>query len=249
MSGKHVAPAVSAGAVLATAAASLGGTVAPASPAAREVKAAVLDAQVVRQLPRARPLVTRIVSESSRRTYTIVAGDTLSGIAGEFCADAHQWPGIWQQNQAEIPDPDLIYPGQKLTFTCDGVTTVTQVAAAADPAGQAADSDQDDQPQAPVQQASAVITSASGIISTAGMSAFEQCVISRESGGNAQAVNPVSRAGGLFQFLPSTWAALGFARQYPGGAQTAPVAVQEQAFAEAYAQSGTADWAPYDGCH
>lgn len=82
-----------------------------------------------------------------------------------------------------------------------------------------------------------------------GKSASEQCVIQRESGGNPRAVNPVSDAGGLFQFLPSTWAALGYAAQYPGGAQTAPAAVQEQAFAKAYAQSGTADWAAYDGCH
>jgi len=80
------------------------------------------------------------------------------------------------------------------------------------------------------------------------MSAFEACVIASESGGNPQAVNPVSGAGGLFQFLPSTWAALGYASSYPGGAQTAPVSVQEAAFAQEYAQAGTAPWAPYDGC-
>jgi soluble lytic murein transglycosylase-like protein len=72
------------------------------------------------------------------------------------------------------------------------------------------------------------------------MSAFESCVISRESGGNPQALNPYSGAGGLFQFLPSTWAALGYASSYPGGAQAA--------FAALYAQAGTSPWAPYDGC-
>jgi soluble lytic murein transglycosylase-like protein len=79
-------------------------------------------------------------------------------------------------------------------------------------------------------------------------SGFEACVIRAESGGNPAAVNPASDAGGLFQFLPSTWAALGFAGEYPGGAQTAPVSVQEEAFAKAYAESGTSPWGPYDGC-
>jgi soluble lytic murein transglycosylase-like protein len=80
------------------------------------------------------------------------------------------------------------------------------------------------------------------------MAAFEACVISRESGGNPRAVNPSSGAGGLFQFLPSTWASLGYAGAYPGGAQTAPVSVQEAAFAKLYAEAGTSPWAPYDGC-
>ena len=80
------------------------------------------------------------------------------------------------------------------------------------------------------------------------MAAFEACVISRESGGNPRAVNPSSGAGGLFQFLPSTWAGLGYAGAYPGGAQTAPVGVQEAAFAKLFAEAGTSPWAPYDGC-
>ena len=84
----------------------------------------------------------------------------------------------------------------------------------------------------------------SGIVDTAGMSAFQRCVISRESGGNPAAVNPVSGAGGLYQFLPSTWAALGF----PGRPQDTSVAVQNTAFAKAYAWWGTSPWAPYDGC-
>ena len=80
------------------------------------------------------------------------------------------------------------------------------------------------------------------------MGAFESCVISHESGGNPRAVNPSSGAGGLYQFLPSTWASLGFASAYPGGAQTAPVSVQGAAFDKLYAEAGTSPWAPYDGC-
>jgi nucleoid-associated protein YgaU len=77
--------------------------------------------------------------------------------------------------------------------------------------------------------------------------AFETCVIAHESGGNPTAVNPTSGAGGLFQFLPSTWAALGYASSYPGGAQTAPVSVQYAAFNALYASAGTAPWSG-DGC-
>jgi hypothetical protein len=84
-----------------------------------------------------------------------------------------------------------------------------------------------------------------GAVSTSGMAAFEACVIQNESGGNPTAVNPSSGAGGLFQFLPSTWANLGLG--YPGGAQTAPVSVQEQGFQILYSEAGTAPWAG-DGC-
>ena len=71
---------------------------------------------------------------------------------------------------------------------------------------------------APVQQAAPVAAApaaapapvaSSGIAATGGMSAFQTCVIQRESGGNPSAVNPSSGAGGLYQFLPSTWQALG----------------------------------------
>jgi len=68
-------------------------------------------------------------------------------------------------------------------------------------------------------------------------------VIAHESGGDPAAVNPSSGAGGLYQFLPSTWAGLGL----PGLPQNASVAEQNQAFATLYAQSGAAPWAG-DGC-
>jgi len=72
------------------------------------------------------------------------------------------------------------------------------------------------------------------------------CIIAHESGGNPAAVNPSSGAGGLFQFLPSSW--IGY-----GGGQFAPLpeqataAQQWQIAIAAQAQSGWYPWVG-DGC-
>ncbi len=72
---------------------------------------------------------------------------------------------------------------------------------------------------------------------------FEPCVISHESSGNPRAVNPASGAGGLYGFMPSTWASIGFG----GLPENAPVATQHAAFERLYAMQGTAPWSG-DGC-
>jgi hypothetical protein len=72
----------------------------------------------------------------------------------------------------------------------------------------------------------------------------ESCIIARESGGNSRAVNPTSGAGGLYQFLPSTWHALG----HGGLPENASVGEQQQAFRQEVAQSGYSAWHAYDGC-
>lgn len=46
------------------------------------------------------------------RTYTVVAGDTLSKIAKREYGDASQWHRIFEANKDTIKNPDLIYPGQ-----------------------------------------------------------------------------------------------------------------------------------------
>ena len=98
---------------------------------------------------------------------------------------------------------------------------------------------------APLQRSAPVSSgnSDSGHVSPFG-SSFQQCVISRESGGNPGAVNASSGAGGLYQFLPSTWSSLG----YGGLPENAPVWEQNQAFQKLYAQAGTSPWSPSDGC-
>ena len=48
------------------------------------------------------------------KTYTVVAGDSLSKIAKKFYGNANQWKKIFEANTDIIKNPDLIKPGQTL---------------------------------------------------------------------------------------------------------------------------------------
>jgi nucleoid-associated protein YgaU len=47
-------------------------------------------------------------------TYTVVAGDTLSGIAKKFYGHADHYMDIFNANKDQLSDPDKIKPGQVL---------------------------------------------------------------------------------------------------------------------------------------
>lgn len=50
-------------------------------------------------------------------SYTVASGDSLSLIAGKFYGDVLLWPIIYDANKQVVgPDPNKIYPGQKLTI-------------------------------------------------------------------------------------------------------------------------------------
>ncbi|MGZ8097194.1 MAG: YidB family protein [Methylosarcina sp.] len=51
---------------------------------------------------------------SAGRSYTVVSGDTLSGIAKQFYHDANQWQRIFDANRDVLNNPDRIMPGQHL---------------------------------------------------------------------------------------------------------------------------------------
>jgi nucleoid-associated protein YgaU len=55
-------------------------------------------------------------ASTARRTYTVVAGDSLSKIAKRTYGDANRWRGIYELNKDIIKNPDLIFPGQVLTL-------------------------------------------------------------------------------------------------------------------------------------
>jgi hypothetical protein len=70
------------------------------------------------------------------------------------------------------------------------------------------------------------------------------CIMRLESGGNPHAVNPSSGAGGLFQFLPSTWASLGGT----GRPQDASPALQFAMAQKLQARSGWGQWVTHGAC-
>ena len=191
-------------------------------------------------------------------THSVVAGDTLSGIAASAGVPlskveaANKW----------IKNPNLIYVGQKISVP-DGRSGITPAAPAyyqapAASGTSAADSDADagsattGTPSASTgtsSAASGTSSVSSGTPASSGTysassggsapSSFQQCVAWRESGNN-----PTASSAGMYGILPSTWASLGLS----GTAGSASVAQQSQAFQRLYAQYGTSPWAPYDGC-
>lgn len=190
------------------------------------------------------------VAVTAVRHYRVRAGDSLSKIARRAWGHASWWPRLWHRNRHRIINPNVIRAGMVLTLP-RGKPPVPWVARAALRAI----------PRAPVHHVVLSVVHRSRHHHHAryhaapaqpahysGGSGFQACVIARESGGNPRAVNPSSGAGGLYQFLPSTWASLGYASAYPGGAQTAPVSVQNAAFWKLYGEAGTSPWRPYDGC-
>ena len=53
-------------------------------------------------------------SASSSKTYTVRAGDTLSGIAKSLLGDANSYMEIFNANRDQLSDPNMIKPGQVL---------------------------------------------------------------------------------------------------------------------------------------
>ena len=182
-------------------------------------------------------------------TVQVRSSDSLSTLARRYYHHAGWWPRIWWANRHQVANPNEIRAGEAFIIPVPRAPRPSTVVGAL----HAIPKPPPPPAPAPVQQAAPVAAApaaapapvaSSGIAATGGMGAFQTCVIQRESGGNPSAVNPSSGAGGLYQFLPSTWQALG----HSGLPENASVAEQNQAFQQQYAQSGTAAWAPYDGC-
>ncbi len=57
------------------------------------------------------------------RYYTVVKGDTLWDISSRYFDDPFTWPTLWKRNP-QIKNPHLIYPGDTLKITPDGIEVV-----------------------------------------------------------------------------------------------------------------------------
>ncbi len=57
---------------------------------------------------------TPTATPTAARTYTVVAGDSLSKIAKKFYGDANKWKRIFEANRDTVKNADLIHPGQVL---------------------------------------------------------------------------------------------------------------------------------------
>ena len=53
-------------------------------------------------------------AQGAGRTYTVKAGDTLSGIAKDELGSANAYMKIFEANRDQLSDPDKIKPGQVL---------------------------------------------------------------------------------------------------------------------------------------
>ena len=163
------------------------------------------------------------VQSATRSARSPTASTTSRTVAAIFWANKHQirWANIIQIGQRlSIP----VEPGQIPSAPSETGPPVAPVAAPVQQASSApvqAPVAQAPVAQAPVAQApvaqtpvaqapvaQAPVAQAAPAATNSGGSSFQQCVISRESGGNSQVMNGSGHYG-LYQFSASTWAAYG----------------------------------------
>jgi LysM repeat protein len=201
------------------------------------------------------------VHATRAKTYRVKAGDSLWAIAKQQHVD---WFNLAADNSMQMYDTLMV--GRVLNLPKPGEAphaamplqnpAAAVVAAQTAPATSTSTVSQPTVSQPTVTQPTVTqptvtqptvtqpAVASSSSVSTGGMSSFESCVISRESGGNPQVTN-ASGHYGLFQFSESTWVAYG---GNPADFGNASAAEQEQVFNNAMARGGEGNWAPYDGC-
>jgi soluble lytic murein transglycosylase-like protein len=147
---------------------------------------------------------------SPARVYVVRAGDTLWSIAQRFYGNPLMWSHIYYANESQINNPNEIHEGQELTIPGTGTTGATTSATT----GAAANAPSAAPAQArPARQASSP-SSVTGYIQQAahGTGLPESVVAAQievEANYQSGAISPVG-AEGPYQFMPSTWATLGF---------------------------------------
>jgi hypothetical protein len=59
------------------------------------------------------PVTTAATTSTAGGNYTVVAGDTLSGIAKKLGVQGG-WNALWTENKGAVANPNMIFPGQHL---------------------------------------------------------------------------------------------------------------------------------------
>jgi hypothetical protein len=191
---------------------------------------------------------------AAAHTYTVRSGQSMSDVARLRCAGkAADWTGIYAASRAlgwTARNANVLATGQHLWIACaydarqlrfapapppPPVRAVVAVAAARTGHGYSA---------AVTNRAPAPAYSGASAATYHGSGSMQQCIISRESGGNSQVMNSSAHYG-LYQFSASTWAAHGGS---PASFGHASVAEQNAVYYATVAADGYSDWAPYDGC-
>jgi LysM repeat protein len=172
--------------------------------------------------------------------YTVKAGDSLSVIAERSYHNQKAWPVLYWANRSRIHWANVIEPGQVLRIPVQPARIPAPPALLGPGPAPAAWT----AAPGPTTAAAAAQGAANvGSSATPGGS-FAQCVIARESGGQAQVMNSSGHYG-LYQFSASTWAAYGGS---PADFGHASVSEQNQVFDNAIAAGGQSNWSAYDGC-
>ena len=189
---------------------------------------------------------------------TVRKGDTLSGIAARYRIE---WPGLYEANSKVVgANPNLLTIGERLRIPSAAaavrlaesyrpaavVVPVSPAPATPQPVSvqPASAQTQEVSEQQTEAQAPAPAQTQAPAQASAPAGSFQQCVISRESGGQSQVMNGSGHYG-LYQFSDAAWVASG---GNPADFGNASAAEQNHVFASAYAKFGTSPWAPYDGC-
>jgi LysM repeat protein len=199
---------------------------------------AVEDASGARAAAAAIAAAATVTRATTPATYTVKAGDTLSTVAKRVYQDPRYWPALYWANHKHLRYANEITEGQVLSVPAKPAK-IPDAPSTLGPAPV-----QSSAPATTAPAATAPAQVANTTVSTSGDSAFQACVIARESGGNSQVMN-ASGHYGLYQFSASTWAAYG---GNPADFGHASVAEQNQVFANAIAAGGQSNWSLYDGC-
>jgi hypothetical protein len=203
---------------------------------AKTVSAPVPTASMATSLTAYKAQAFRDTTHAHKLRYQVVAKDSLSAIAQKLWHNSAFWPSLWTANKALIGnDYNLIHTGWTLTVPAVPNSHMPLITVAYSTPAHSAE---------PAQPTEASAPAGNTYESPSTFSGFQQCVITAESGGQAQVMNSSSHYG-LYQFAYSTWVGHG-----GNGADFghASVAEQNQVFANTVAADGHSDWSPYDGC-